>query len=185
MSHAIETYAEWLADYYLLSTVLLALTLLVVAILKQPAQRLAVTKSTLVALLLLALLCAIPGWSAVHLLTAERTKPPADLPQSVSAAPDVTSTQSPRIELAPTTLDGANSLPSLPLGEGKDEGALAHVSWPTIFATVHLSGAACVFAWLLLGWQAAARLRRTALPAPPHISALLHQLNESNHERSK
>ena len=140
MSHAIETYTEWLADYYLLSTVLLALTLLVVAVLKQPAQRLAVTKSRLVALILLALL-SHSRWSAVHLLTAERTKPTADLPQSVSAAPDVTSTQSPRVEIDPTSLNGANSLPSLPQGEGRMRVPIGRVSWPTIFATVHLSGA--------------------------------------------
>ncbi len=187
MTHFAESYAVWLADYYLLSTILLALALLAVAVLKQPAQRLAIAKSSLVALVLLAVLCAIPGWSAVHLLTAERSKPTADLPQSVSAAPDATSTQSPRVELPPTTLDSANSLPSPPLppGEGRGEGVFQrfHVTWPAVFATIHLTGATCIATWLVLGWIAAVRLRRTAIPAPPHISALLHQFNESNHER--
>jgi hypothetical protein len=36
----------------------------------QPAQRLAIAKAMLVALALLATLCALPRWSAVHLLSA-------------------------------------------------------------------------------------------------------------------
>ena len=48
MSGFAESYAAWLADYYLLATVLLALALTGIALLKQPAQRLAIAKSTLV-----------------------------------------------------------------------------------------------------------------------------------------
>jgi hypothetical protein len=77
MTRFAESYAVWLADYYLLATVLLALSLTGIVVLKQPAQRLMVTKSTLVALVLLAILCAVPGWSVIHLLAAERPPTPA------------------------------------------------------------------------------------------------------------
>ena len=49
MTRFAESYAVWLADYYLLATVLIALALTGIALLEQPAQRLMMTKSTLVA----------------------------------------------------------------------------------------------------------------------------------------
>ncbi len=182
MSHAIETYAQWLADYYLLSTVLLALTLIAVALLKQPSQRLAVIKSMLFALVLLAILCAIPGWSVVHLLTAEQTNPIVDSSPAVSTAPEIASIRSPRIDIDPTSLNRANSAPPLPQGEGRGEGAFkwSDISWPITFAAIHLSGAACLLGWLVLGWFASARLRRTAKPAPPGLLALLHEVAGKN-----
>ena len=78
-----DSLALWLADYYLLSTVLLALALVGIAVLKQPAQRLAIAKATLVALALLAALCALPRWSIVHLLIGRL---PATVPQTESVA---------------------------------------------------------------------------------------------------
>jgi hypothetical protein len=42
MNQVVESYARWLADFSLLSTILLAASLLGIAIQKQPARRLAV-----------------------------------------------------------------------------------------------------------------------------------------------
>ncbi len=182
MSHAIETYAQWLADYYLLSTVLLALTLIAVALLKQPSQRLAVIKSTLVALVLLAILCAIPGWSVMHLLTAEQTNPIVESPRAVSMVLDVVNEDTLRPEVKTPLVTKPNAAPPLPQGEGRGEGAFkwSDISWPAAFATIHLSGAACLLGWLVLGWFASARLRRTAKPAPPGLLALLHEVAGKN-----
>ena len=69
-----ESLALWLADYYLLASVLLFATLATSRFLKQPAQRLAIAKATVVALFLLAILCAIPGWSLVHLFTSQQPR---------------------------------------------------------------------------------------------------------------
>ena len=69
-----ESLALWLADYYLLASVLFFAALASSWFLKQPAQRLAATKATIVALFLLAMLCAIPGWSLVHLFTAKQPR---------------------------------------------------------------------------------------------------------------
>src|SRR4051794_3459067 len=85
MSSLTESYARWLADYYLLATIMLALSLLGIALQKQPVRRLAVTKSTLVSLILLAVLGAIPGWSVVHRLTKEQPQPVAESHDEVSA----------------------------------------------------------------------------------------------------
>src|SRR5882757_428637 len=86
MTRFAESYAVWLADYYLLATVLLALSLTGTVLLKQPAQRLVVIKSTLVALVLLAILCAMPGWSVVHLRTTDRPATPAEAPRAEPVA---------------------------------------------------------------------------------------------------
>ncbi len=83
MTHFADSFALWLGDFYLLSAVLLALALLGITALRQPAQRMAITKSTLVALALLAVLCALPRWSLIHLLTAT-PQPQAIEPQPLS-----------------------------------------------------------------------------------------------------
>src|SRR5438045_2485065 len=107
MSQAMESYAVWLADFYLLTAVLLGLVMAGWAVLKQPAQRLAVGKSALVGLMLLGVLSAIPGWSAIHLLTAQ--KPSAPL-QVVERATPVVRPSVPPVEARPpmTTSEAAD-----------------------------------------------------------------------------
>ena len=82
MNPTLEQFALWLADFSLLSGVLLAAVLVALALLRQPVQRLAVAKSALVAILLLAALSALPGWSVVHLFTSP--SPPVVAPTAVS-----------------------------------------------------------------------------------------------------
>jgi hypothetical protein len=77
-----ESVALWLADYLLLASVLLLIVLAAFAALAQPVQRLAVTKAVLFSLVLVALLCALPGWSVVHLLTAENRAAHDAMPSS-------------------------------------------------------------------------------------------------------
>ena len=50
------------------------------------------------------------------------------------------------------------------------------MSWSALLATAHLAGMACIVAWLALGWVASLRLRRTAQPAPANVSAILNEL---------
>jgi beta-lactamase regulating signal transducer with metallopeptidase domain len=196
MSTVAESYGRWLADYYLLASVLLALALASTAILKQPAQRLAIAKSTLVSLILLAVLCAIPGWSAIHLLTAELANPISESRRTVSTVRDVASEMMSGAELEPTP----DNVPTVSLllparspepGEGRiarnspwrGEGALVRISWSIAFVTIHSMGAACVAAWLLLGWLGALRLRRTAIPAPSTAIDILNKLIAANRDR--
>jgi beta-lactamase regulating signal transducer with metallopeptidase domain/protocatechuate 3,4-dioxygenase beta subunit/5-hydroxyisourate hydrolase-like protein (transthyretin family) len=176
MTSFAESYAVWLADYYLLATVLLSLSLSVIAFLKQPAQRLMVTKSSLAALVLLAILCAIPGWSLVHLLAAERpahvVEPLQEQPMSVayvSARPELFQTNTLR-PAAPPSL-------SLPVAEEARPQPIAQkINWPASLAIAHLLGMAGIIVWLALGCVASVRLRRTAKLAPASIRAILDQL---------
>src|SRR5690242_6568112 len=112
----------WLADYQLLAAALLLGVMLAIAALRQPAQRLAVAKSTLAALAALAILCALPGWSLVHLLNEQPTAHEATTTvpsESISLAPPaVTSTPPLETENAaitqPTTSPAASPQPAPP-----------------------------------------------------------------------
>ena len=71
MNDFVDSFAYWLADYYLATTVLLAATL-AIALCRQPVKRLALAKAAIVAAAALAGLCALPGWSVIHLLAARK-----------------------------------------------------------------------------------------------------------------
>ena len=64
--------SRWLWDYQLLATLLLIAVLVVGKLIAQPARRMAVDWSAAMGLLILAVLCAMPGWSIVHLLASSR-----------------------------------------------------------------------------------------------------------------
>src|SRR4051812_16152396 len=155
-----EAYAVWLADYYLLAAVLLASALAAATLLKQPAQRLMVTKSTLVALVLLAILCALPGWSVVHLLTANRQAvlPQLPLKQPVAVAEAVVRPNP--TQKNPARRPAAAALATPNVADDLSKPNTPSMRWPALLATSHATGMACIIAWLALGWIASVRLRR-------------------------
>ncbi len=171
--------AMWLADYFLLGTVLLLLAMATLSLLRQPAQRLAVTKSTLVALLILAALSALPGWSLIHLLSTEQPRPngsqvvvnhvePINEPAPIAAPHDDAGDklQAPVQIISPATPQRSAFVSTL--------------AWPTILASMYALGSACVFVWLCLGCLAAHRLVHSATPAPTQLTNLIAQL--TNHD---
>jgi beta-lactamase regulating signal transducer with metallopeptidase domain/protocatechuate 3,4-dioxygenase beta subunit len=176
MTRFAESYAVWLGDYYLLAAVLLSLSLAGIALLKQPAQRLMVTKSTLAALVLLAILCAVPGWSLVHLLAAER---PAARLESVYEEPMSHADSIVHPELSQANPAPHTALPPLAVPTADETSAkpiAPKINWPASLAIAHLLGVGGITIWLALGWVASLRLRRTALPAPASIRTILDQL---------
>lgn len=182
MSNALNAYALWLADYYLLSAGLIALALVTTALLRQPAQRLAVIKSTLLATLLLAALCALPGWSAVHLLTNNATDEPslvANNPQRPSPPVNIP------VPTKPITVDSAAPSPALISSPAQIQPtpATLPLSAPTIVAVAHLATVFAITSWLLLGALASNRLLRTARPAPSHVTNILRDVMAPHFER--
>lgn len=168
----------WLADYQLLAAALLLGVMLAIAALRQPAQRLAVAKSTLAALAALAILCALPGWSLVHLLSDDAPiVEPA--PSRTEPTPAFSSTLS-TIEPAPDLFHAQP--PESPAGavlhtNSMDEVEPASpISWSTYLITAYAAGSAAVTLWLITGALLAHRVRRQATPAPPELQALLQQL---------
>ena len=89
MNAFVDWAAYWLADFYLATTLLLAAALGVMAVCRQPANRLAVAKAAIVALALLAGLCVLPGWSLITLewTAAEATVDVSNQPRAIEVAP--------------------------------------------------------------------------------------------------
>lgn len=118
MTGILDSLGLWFADYYVLSAVLLALLLIALRIVPQPVHRFAIVKSTLVALTLLAGLCALPGWSIVHLITTQHDVSP---PVSQVASP---------------TLDAAALKHMVLLSDGNQSAEQPHVT-PSAVLPVH------------------------------------------------
>jgi beta-lactamase regulating signal transducer with metallopeptidase domain/protocatechuate 3,4-dioxygenase beta subunit len=171
-----ESVALWLADYLLLASVLLLIVLAAFAALAQPVQRLAVTKAVLFSLVLVALLCALPGWSVVHLLTAENRAAHDAMPSSNrSHRPD--SGRAPDQSHTPaddSTITRAIAAPTAPA-------AIESSSWsdlnvPTVAVTIFFFGSALILLWLAYGAIAARRLRRGSAAAEPELAELFHRI---------
>jgi protocatechuate 3,4-dioxygenase beta subunit len=77
-----DSLAVWLADYYLAATLLLAAACAALALVRQPARRLAVGWAAMGSLAVLAVLAALPGWPrlSIHPPAPERRAPvPVDV----------------------------------------------------------------------------------------------------------
>jgi beta-lactamase regulating signal transducer with metallopeptidase domain/protocatechuate 3,4-dioxygenase beta subunit len=176
MNAAIDRCALWLADIYLLSAVLMLAVLAALWISQQPARRLAVVKSAIVALFLLSLLRTVPGWSVVHLGVREQlaaNDATADLiPPNLLLAPRQDAARPsplPRQEAAPAPVDAQpprfDQWPA--------------ITWSEVAVLTYALGAALVVAWLCLGMVAARRLCRATQPAPDELVHLLAQLSST------
>ena len=85
---------DWLIDLALLSTLLLAVALLVVCATRQPIARLIVIRATLLGLLALVVLVALPGWPRVVLWTPPESLFGATSDSGVVVPPSNSATQS-------------------------------------------------------------------------------------------
>jgi beta-lactamase regulating signal transducer with metallopeptidase domain/tetratricopeptide (TPR) repeat protein/protocatechuate 3,4-dioxygenase beta subunit len=183
MNHFAVPIALWLADILILSTVLLALALVVLACIKQPAQRLAVTKSALVALFLLAALCAVPGWSLMSLFT---TTPPVNAQQSrpITSLPTETNVSKHELGAFPPPA-AARPAASLERSTSPRPPATFWSQWSpsTLWVAAYAIGCLGVAVWLVVGQCAAHRVLRTAQPAPAELTCLLAQIAGNSHHQ--
>lgn len=176
MSELTNATAFWLVDVHLLAGALLAIALPAVLLLRQPAQRMAVAKAVLAALVALAILCALPGWSVAHLLSADsqptplatqqRPLGPALAPQPVDRLiPHISNNQVPTSASPPVS-----TVATAPLAiELAPRGSF----WPLAVVILQAAGSALIVLWLIAGAYAAHRLRRGADPAPTELTHLL------------
>ena len=165
--------SRWLWDYFLLATVLLAVVLVLGKLLRQPARRMAVHWSTATGLLLLALLCAMPGWSVVNLLSSPSEPSPvstSDL-QALAGPALQTAILPPTSLLAkPSTATPTNTAVATAPTE------TVAVDYGLLISCVVAAGSILFAFWLAIGHWQMRRLRSQAKPAPPELSALLPQL---------
>lgn len=180
MNGLIDSAAVWLADFPLLATALLALVLVALAMQSQPVRRLVVVKSALVALALVAALCAVPGWSVVHLITAAELveqAAPATATVADSASNDMgdwgratASPPSPDDLGARLRLDPSDPAPQPTVTQVTTTWSWSKLPWPTIAVSAYAAGSTLVLLWLAIGAMAAYRLRRRATPAGAELA---------------
>ncbi len=126
MTSYLPAIGRWVADYYLLATLLLLAVAAVVWCLRQPARRISVAWAAMVALVVLAVPCTFPAWPRVSVLPAplepilfsSPSSPVVDQPgaEPPSLAPDETA--------APPVADPQPVADSQPVAEG-DPAAVA------------------------------------------------------------
>ncbi len=144
MNQVLETIAMWLADYYLLSGVLLAVSFAVLALLRQPARRRTVAQSVVVGMFVLAALCAAPGWSTVSLLapqpraTSQHAADVVHEPHSAGKVAVVDTVRPNHVDAAAarrvTAITSAATAADLTV-------ATPELSWPVLIALVWSGGA--------------------------------------------
>ena len=183
MSSWIGPVASWLAEVYVLSTVILAAATLTMLRLRQPAHRLAVARSALVSLALLAPLVA-GAKGARALWTNANANPRAAGAQGLDRdelralwselgenAPAVASQQV-QISWCACPTESAAAVPPIDRPGASDGGAVRPMTVLAVFG----AGSCATFAWLGLGAIASAQLIATTLAAPQRLEALLGRI---------
>lgn len=178
MSGWIDATALWLCDFHLLAAILLACALIALAITRQPARRMAISKAAIVAVPVLALLAALPDWSVLH-LASHRQMPEQGL------GADHTTVQPERSSAPFIPHANPDQIPPPDQSQAMRIQAamprpLAHsrrpLTWPILVVAAQLVGALLVIAWQLAGALLARRIVRQATPAPPEWLQALRAL---------
>jgi beta-lactamase regulating signal transducer with metallopeptidase domain len=176
MNAILDGVALWLADFHLVATALLLGVLAALAAMRQPARRMAVVKATLGSLATLTLLCALPGWSVIHLMT--------------DTAPQVKSLRFDRSLVVPEEPSATQLIPTVnvdrisperpagrvnvaPRKAVEPQNVSRWVDWLPLAALVHAMGSAAVVLWLIVGAILAGRIHRGATAAPVSMQRLL------------
>jgi beta-lactamase regulating signal transducer with metallopeptidase domain len=181
----------WLVDIYLLSTVLIVLGLAGLRCLRQPAQRIAVARSTVVGLAMLVALEPIPPWPRMSPIGFPSAVPSAGQSDNVTSRliPTEMTRAIERSEGEPSAPQIATQPPvpvvasDLPAKQTHPGGGL--VSWRAMFLVAFASGAALNLAWLALGALAARRLRHSAKVADGRLQRLFVRVSGDRHPAAR
>ncbi len=161
----------WLADFYLLATLLMLVALAARRRIRQPAQRLTVNWVVAVELAALAVVCTLPFWPRIPLLAAHTEKPAVETP--VAADPTPTPAAMPRTTLPrmPKTAPAFDVSPIRDVAESTAPPVSppSHWSRMELAAAAYLASAGLVIAWLVWGAVAATRACRNAENAPESL----------------
>ena len=187
----LDSCARWLVDLYLLASVILVVTWIVTRCMRQPSRRMAVGRSAIVAILVLAVIAALPTWpravrfgdapnpgsaprhepiAAIHERPelSSAVRPPAPRPNTTTPVADRTHARS---HVTPARVAPAPpAAPDAPSTTGPPRKALLFL---------FLGGALIVALWSLLGAIQAWRLVANSTPAPRRMKSLLSKLARS------
>ena len=180
-----ETVLPWLADFYILSTLVLIGVLAAMWLIRQPVQRIGVAWATMANLAALGIICALPYWPRIEWSAALAKVAPS---HALSPVLDAESFLPYRRARDPSSAAAAVP-PSTPLPAGtvdrssvEPQAAASSATIaipnrrPTIVLLLFLSGTVLVAGWLACGAVQAARLCRNASMASASLREQLNQL---------
>ena len=162
----------WLADFYLLATLLMFVAIIARRWIRQPAQRLTVHWIVAIELAVLAAVCAMPFWPRISLRGAVAEKSAVETP---IAAEDPISVPAPLPRTAFPRLPREVPEFDAPAAPDADQPVVPPVSppprwsWLEMAAASYLASAGLVAVWLIWGAVAATRACRHAENAPDSL----------------
>src|SRR5208282_367638 len=164
--------AGWLADFYLLATLLMLVAIVARRWIRQPAQRLTVHWIVAVELAVLAAVCAMPFWPRVSLRGAAAQKSAVEKPvvaeDKMSVPAPLLRTTFPRMPRAVSEFDSP-ATPDVDQPVVPPVAPPSRWSWLEMAAAAYLASAGLVVVWLTWGAVAAARACRHAENAPESL----------------
>jgi beta-lactamase regulating signal transducer with metallopeptidase domain len=190
MNAALAALAPWLAEFLMGATVLLAAAILVRAMLRQPAARLAVAWSTCVGILLLAVLLAwrdrprlalvdvASRWTAAE--PAVSSEPPSATysdPNTVATLPRIVETDA-AVIAEPVAMTPAVEIAVAESADNRGDVLQPRLfgPWRDLLSGVWLAIAGAMLLWIGLGAYRARRLLTTALGVPEWMQAELNRI---------
>jgi beta-lactamase regulating signal transducer with metallopeptidase domain len=179
MNLPVDRFVHWLVDLHLLSSLLLLAGLLILYRLKQPALRMAVARSIVVGLAMLAVILAAPDWPRASWpvrLGDEASPSPriASLPTEFETRGSLAARDSsrPAAETSISMLSPPSKLVDRPATMVQSSAEFSMAGWRSMLLTAYAAGVSMNLAWLALGAIQAARLRRSVRTADCRVPIL-------------
>ena len=162
----------WLADFYLLATLLMLVAIVARRWIRQPAQRMTVHWIVAVELAVLAAVCAMPFWPRISLRGAAAEKSAVETPKAAEGPMSVPAplprTAFPRLPREVPEFDSP-AAPDIEQPVVPPIASPPRWSWLEMAAAAYLASAALVVAWLIWGAVAATRACRRAENVPDSL----------------
>lgn len=172
--------SSWLADYFLVTSLVLFATFLAWRCIRQPVHRIAVAWMAMLQLLLLAIVCAMPFWPRISLLASPPSKTDALVTNTSIDARSEAKRQQDSWKKDASRASGAPTDELSRLSKSQSAAPLAsrHVpwTWQQLLLVGFLTGTAVMACWLCWGAVAAWRISLGSCPADEPISAELARI---------
>lgn len=198
MNAFLESVAVWLADFFVLASVLLAVSLALRIVVRGAAARVTLVWCTWLGIAAIALLAAVPSWPRIGI--RQITMPPAVVtpggresmakgtPPRVEPLPPLTPDPfATAFEFGPLeqTVQAMPTVPAVATPQLDSPITTPVVPWTTILATAWLASVALGLAWILLGHFRTRRLLTTAKTAPNWVRGELESLVQDIKPKAK
>ncbi len=196
MNQAIEVLGSWLADVYLLTTILFAMALPVLFLITDPARRLSLARGVVLATAALLVAASTPGLPRITIRSLAATSQRAvtgpadsrpgksDLPVKLDGRSDGDRASSLGIEdsdqdarFQRTELSGRSSRSVFQDPAGIPAASRSIPPWQTLLPCVYLAGVLLTLIWLALGAIQVESLRRQSADPTDRVRALLDRLS--------